>query len=162
VLKTLLERRLIRIAGRKEVVGKPFLYASTREFLLHFGLRSLKELPPLEQFEEMFGAENGSAEPPADTEEVADREAEEIRDGDEAAMEEARQQQEEWEREEEEARQVAQEAGDENSPAAQDVVSEDGPVDPVFDPDPAPDPAPDPDPDPVVEPDPDLDPEVNP
>ena len=39
VLKTLLERRLIRITGRKEVVGKPFLYATTREFLMHFGLR---------------------------------------------------------------------------------------------------------------------------
>jgi segregation and condensation protein B len=54
VLKTLLERRLIRIAGRKEVVGSPFLYATTRDFLLHFGLRSLAELPPLEEFEETF------------------------------------------------------------------------------------------------------------
>ena len=54
VLKTLLERRLIRIAGRKEVVGSPFLYATTRDFLLHFGLRSLSELPPLEEFEETF------------------------------------------------------------------------------------------------------------
>ena len=54
VLKTLLERRLIRIAGRKEVVGSPFLYATTRDFLLHFGLRSLSELPPLEDFEETF------------------------------------------------------------------------------------------------------------
>lgn len=57
VLKTLLERRLVRITGRKEVVGKPFLYATTREFLMHFGLRSLKELPPLEEFEELFGPE---------------------------------------------------------------------------------------------------------
>lgn len=57
VVKTLLERRLIRIAGRKEVVGKPFLYATTREFLMHFGLKSLKELPPLEQFEELYGGE---------------------------------------------------------------------------------------------------------
>ncbi|MCY3932565.1 MAG: SMC-Scp complex subunit ScpB [Acidobacteria bacterium] len=54
VLKTLLERRLIRIAGRKEVVGSPFLYATTRDFLLHFGLPSLSELPPLEEFEETF------------------------------------------------------------------------------------------------------------
>ena len=57
VLKKLLERRLVRIAGRKEVVGKPFLYATTRDFLMHFGLRSLKELPPLEQFEELLGME---------------------------------------------------------------------------------------------------------
>jgi segregation and condensation protein B len=56
VLKTLLEKRLVRIAGRKEVVGKPFLYATTREFLVHFGLNSLKDLPPLEEFEEAFGA----------------------------------------------------------------------------------------------------------
>ncbi len=55
VLKTLLEKRLIRIAGRKQVVGKPFLYATTREFLMHFGLKDLSELPPLEQFEEVFG-----------------------------------------------------------------------------------------------------------
>ncbi len=55
VLKTLLERRLIRIAGRKEVVGNPFLYRTTKEFLVHFGLGRLKELPPLEEFEETFG-----------------------------------------------------------------------------------------------------------
>jgi segregation and condensation protein B len=55
VLSTLLQRRLVRIAGRKEVVGKPFLYATTREFLVHFGLKSLKDLPPLEEFEEIFG-----------------------------------------------------------------------------------------------------------
>ena len=56
VIKTLLERRLVRISGRKEVVGKPFLYGSTKEFLVHFGLNSLKDLPPLEEFEETFGA----------------------------------------------------------------------------------------------------------
>ena len=56
VLRTLLEKRLVRIAGRKEVVGKPFLYATTREFLVHFGLNSLRDLPPLEEFEETFGA----------------------------------------------------------------------------------------------------------
>ena len=52
VLKTLLEKRLIRIQGRKQVVGKPFLYGTTREFLVHFGLDSLKDLPPLEELEE--------------------------------------------------------------------------------------------------------------
>ena len=61
VLKTLLERRLIRITGRKEVVGKPFLYGTTREFLVHFGLNSLKDLPPLEEFEETFGSGDASA-----------------------------------------------------------------------------------------------------
>jgi segregation and condensation protein B len=59
VLKTLLERRLVRITGRKEVVGKPFLYGTTKEFLVHFGLNTLKDLPPLEEFEETFGAVGG-------------------------------------------------------------------------------------------------------
>ena len=54
VLRTLLDRHLIRIAGRKEVVGRPFLYCTTREFLVRFGLESLKDLPPLEEFEEVF------------------------------------------------------------------------------------------------------------
>ena len=55
VLRTLMERRLVRIAGRKPVVGKPFLYRTTREFLMHFGLQSLDDLPPLEEFEELVG-----------------------------------------------------------------------------------------------------------
>lgn len=59
VLSTLLENRLIRLAGRKEVVGKPFMYRTTRDFLSHFALDSLKELPPLEEFEEMLGLELG-------------------------------------------------------------------------------------------------------
>ena len=41
VIKTLLEKRLVRIVGRKEVVGKPFLYGTTREFLVHFGLNTI-------------------------------------------------------------------------------------------------------------------------
>lgn len=61
VIKTLLERRLVRIAGRKEVVGKPFLYGTTREFLVHFGLNSLRDLPPLEEFEETFGGGGAAA-----------------------------------------------------------------------------------------------------
>jgi len=55
VLKTLLDRRLIRISGRKQVVGKPFIYRTTREFLMHFGLKDIEDLPPLEEFEESFG-----------------------------------------------------------------------------------------------------------
>jgi segregation and condensation protein B len=60
VLKTLLERRMVRIVGRKEVVGKPFLYGTTREFLVHFGLNTLKDLPPLEELEESFGSGDAS------------------------------------------------------------------------------------------------------
>ena len=73
VLKTLLERRMVRIAGRKDVVGRPFLYATTRDFLLHFGLRSIAELPPLEEFEESYLTGGDFSEPgdarPADREE---------------------------------------------------------------------------------------------
>src|SRR5215203_465946 len=61
VIATLLGRRLVRISGRKEVVGKPFLYGTTKEFLVHFGLNSLKDLPPLEEFEETFGSGDASA-----------------------------------------------------------------------------------------------------
>jgi segregation and condensation protein B len=55
VIHTLLERRLIRISGRKNVVGSPFLYRTTREFLTHFGLDSLQDLPKLEEFAEVLG-----------------------------------------------------------------------------------------------------------
>jgi segregation and condensation protein B len=91
VLKTLLERRLIRIAGRKEVVGKPFLYATTREFLQHFGLKNLKELPPLEQFEELFGGDAIAApegiEP--DAEEDVERQVAEMEERQDEAIERA-------------------------------------------------------------------------
>ncbi len=55
VLHTLLERRMIRIAGRKNVVGSPFLYRTTREFLLHFGLNDIRDLPRLEEFGDLIG-----------------------------------------------------------------------------------------------------------
>jgi segregation and condensation protein B len=57
VVKTLLEKRLIRIMGRKEVVGRPILYGTTKQFLLHFGLRDLEELPKIEEFAEVLGEE---------------------------------------------------------------------------------------------------------
>lgn len=50
VLKTLIEKNLIRIAGRKETIGRPILYGTTSEFLQYFGLNSLDELPRLEEF----------------------------------------------------------------------------------------------------------------
>ena len=55
VLHTLLERRLLRIAGRKAVVGCPFLYRTTREFLIHFGLNDIRDLPRLEEFGDLVG-----------------------------------------------------------------------------------------------------------
>ena len=53
VLKTLLDRKLIAAAGRKNVVGKPILYKTTREFLVQFGLKDLTELPTLKEFQEI-------------------------------------------------------------------------------------------------------------
>jgi segregation and condensation protein B len=50
VLQTLLDRHLLRVVGRKKVVGKPLLYGTTQEFLTHFGLNSLTDLPTLEEF----------------------------------------------------------------------------------------------------------------
>jgi segregation and condensation protein B len=50
VVKSLLEKNLIRIVGRKEVIGRPFVYGTTRFFLDYFGLKSLNELPKIEEF----------------------------------------------------------------------------------------------------------------
>ena len=55
VLSTLLERHLIKIVGRKNVVGRPFLYATTKEFLIRFGLKDLNDLPRIEDMAEALG-----------------------------------------------------------------------------------------------------------
>ena len=55
VISTLLDRKLITTAGRKEVVGRPILYRTTKEFLLRFGLSDMSELPTLKEFEELAG-----------------------------------------------------------------------------------------------------------
>jgi len=52
-LKTLLERKLVAILGRKPVVGRPILYGTSKEFLIHFGLKNLSDLPTLEEFAQM-------------------------------------------------------------------------------------------------------------
>lgn len=53
VLKTLLDRKLIQTAGRKNVIGRPILYRTTKDFLVQFGLKDLAELPTLKEFEEL-------------------------------------------------------------------------------------------------------------
>ena len=55
VLGTLLERKLVKIVGRKQVVGRPFLYGTTREFLERFGLNDLSDLPKVEDMSELLG-----------------------------------------------------------------------------------------------------------
>lgn len=57
VLNTLLERHLIKIVGRKQVVGRPFMYATTKEFLIRFGLNDLTDLPKVEDMAEALGIE---------------------------------------------------------------------------------------------------------
>src|SRR5258706_16286182 len=68
VLKTLLDRKLITESGRKNVVGKPILYKTTKEFLVQFGLKDLSELPTLKEFEELgrMSVSEEEPEPPAD------------------------------------------------------------------------------------------------
>jgi segregation and condensation protein B len=68
-LETLLEKRLIKVVGRKETVGRPLMYGTTMEFLRHFGLRSLEDLPPLDRFAP------ADAAAPIDTPHAAERPA---------------------------------------------------------------------------------------
>jgi segregation and condensation protein B len=70
VIATLLERKLITTSGRKDVIGRPILYKTTKEFLLRFGLKDISELPSMEEFEklvaESFQSDLMLAETPAD------------------------------------------------------------------------------------------------
>ncbi|HTQ62066.1 MAG TPA: SMC-Scp complex subunit ScpB [Candidatus Solibacter sp.] len=65
VISTLLDKRLITTAGRKEVIGRPILYKTSKEFLMRFGLSDLEELPSLKEFEalarEALGSDEGMA-----------------------------------------------------------------------------------------------------
>jgi segregation and condensation protein B len=83
VIGTLLDRKLITTGGRKQVIGRPILYKTTKEFLMRFGLKDVNELPSMEEFEklvaesfqaELIPAESAAAEAPsapASTESVA-------------------------------------------------------------------------------------------
>ena len=55
MVSTLVERKLVKIVGRKQVVGRPFLYGTTREFLERFGLNDLSDLPKVEDMSELLG-----------------------------------------------------------------------------------------------------------
>ncbi len=65
VLSTLIERKLVKTVGRKQVVGRPFMYATTREFLERFGLNDLADLPKVEEMSDALGFElpSGLLEP---------------------------------------------------------------------------------------------------
>ena len=62
VIKTLLEKKLITTAGRKDVIGRPILYRTSKQFMLRFGLSDLDELPSLKEFEALAQAALGSDE----------------------------------------------------------------------------------------------------
>jgi segregation and condensation protein B len=76
VIKTLLDKRLITTAGRKEVMGRPILYKTSKEFLMRFGLSDLDELPSLKEFEalarEALGSDEGVAPSAPSDESVLD------------------------------------------------------------------------------------------
>jgi segregation and condensation protein B len=61
-LRTLLDKKLITTAGRKAVVGTPFLYRTTKEFLVHFGLDDVKDLPKPEDLDALYGVEVNTAQ----------------------------------------------------------------------------------------------------
>ena len=69
VLSTLIERKLIKTVGRKQVVGRPFMYATTREFLERFGLNDLSDLPKVDEMSDALGFElpNALIEPTVGT-----------------------------------------------------------------------------------------------
>src|SRR5438046_5491754 len=75
VISTLLDKHLISTAGRKEVIGRPILYKTSKEFLMRFGLRELEELPSLKEFEALAREALGSDEGFAPADEAATNEA---------------------------------------------------------------------------------------
>jgi segregation and condensation protein B len=70
VLGSLVSRKLITTAGRKQVIGRPILYKTTKEFLLRFGLKDVNDLPSMEEFEKMAG-ELVEPEPPGEAQDAA-------------------------------------------------------------------------------------------
>ena len=62
VIKTLLDKKLVAAGGRKEVLGRPILYKTTKDFLVHFGLNHISELPSMEEFEELIRNQASSEE----------------------------------------------------------------------------------------------------
>jgi segregation and condensation protein B len=88
VIATLLDRKLITTAGRKQVIGRPILYKTTKEFLMRFGLKDVNELPSMEEFEKLVAESFQGELMPADD---AARENESNSPGSEAIAEPATQ-----------------------------------------------------------------------
>jgi segregation and condensation protein B len=97
VIATLLDRKLITTAGRKQVIGRPILYKTTKEFLMRFGLNEVSELPSMEEFEklvaqsfqdEMFVADAATATMPGNSAAAAEEAAEDAAEEEDAIPEE--------------------------------------------------------------------------
>ena len=74
VIGTLLDRKLITTAGRKQVIGRPILYKTTKEFLMRFGLKDVNELPSMEEFEKLVAESFQSELIPAESASTAEGE----------------------------------------------------------------------------------------
>lgn len=72
VMSSLVEKNLLRICGRKKVPGRPFVYGTTRHFLEHFGLKSLDELPKMEDFSQMAAKKESEIEEISEAEKTAE------------------------------------------------------------------------------------------
>lgn len=90
IMRNLMERRLVKIVGKKDVPGKPMMYGTTPEFLQYFGMKDLASLPTLKEFQELEAAEEVMEEMPADSigaVETADVQQEEAAPGEAAEAE---------------------------------------------------------------------------
>jgi segregation and condensation protein B len=92
VIATLLDRKLITTGGRKQVIGRPILYKTTKEFLLRFGLNNVAELPSMEEFEKLGDPQAGlfeqaTSEAASDTQTPASETKPVVSGGDEPAIE---------------------------------------------------------------------------
>jgi segregation and condensation protein B len=89
VIATLLDRKLITTSGRKDVVGRPILYKTTKEFLLRFGLKDVHELPSMEEFEKLVAESFQSDLLPAESSQPQDAQSQTVNDQSEPGQIEA-------------------------------------------------------------------------
>ena len=86
VIATLLDRKLITTSGRKDVIGRPILYKTTKEFLLRFGLKDVNELPSMEEFEKLVAESFKSDLLPAETQQSQEASAAAVSDQPESSQ----------------------------------------------------------------------------
>lgn len=125
VLGSLMTRKLIQTAGRKQVVGRPMLYKTTKEFLVRFGLKDINELPSIEEFEKMAGELVEQEDLPMENGDIANViEAANVRGDAEYLREELAAQKEQVALAEEEASSQNEEEATADLPASEETVPE--------------------------------------